>query len=239
MRSIGPESDSKDVHAHLIAGVPAPLWLRAGFWACTAIAVAVVIRRIAALASPSSSGPPQLAGLDRTFAAHSALTLAHILPAMAFVVVAPFVLFPRFSHWTWPERWLFPLGVMVGITAYAMSLYSIGGWIERSAVLFFNTLFLFSLVRAWQYKVRGQTSLKNRWLLRAVVVLLGIATTRPVMGVFFCHKHDDASRSPPVLWDRILDWLFHQLDCDRELASFPGSAGGILNPNEACPPRTW
>jgi len=28
-----------------------------------------------------------------------------------------------------------PLGQIVGITAYAMSTYSIGGWVERSAVL--------------------------------------------------------------------------------------------------------
>jgi hypothetical protein len=111
--------------------------------------------------------------------------LAHILPALAFVLIAPFAVFRRFSRLTWPERWLFPLGAIVGITAYEMSVYSIGGWIERSAVLFFNTLFLFSLGRAWQYKVRGRPMLKRRWLIRAIAVFLGIATTRPVMGVFF------------------------------------------------------
>jgi hypothetical protein len=134
---------------------------------------------------PSSSGPPQLVELDRIFASHAALTLAHILPALAFVLLAPFAIFRRFSRFTWPERWLFPLGAIVGITAYAISVYSVGGWIERSAVLFFNTLFLFSLGRAWQYRARGQPMLKRRWLIRAIAVLLGIATTRPVMGVFF------------------------------------------------------
>ena len=123
--------------------------------------------------------------LDRVFASHSALTLSHILPAMAFVVLTPFALSRRFSHIHWPERWLFPLGGLVGITAYAMSVYSVGGWIERSAVLFYNSLFLFSLGQAWLYKMRDQPSMKSRWLVRAVAVLLGIATTRPVMGVFF------------------------------------------------------
>jgi hypothetical protein len=111
--------------------------------------------------------------------------MAHILPALAFVLLAPLSIFRRFSGIAWPERLLFPLGGVVGITAYAMSVYSVGGWIERSAVLFFNSLFLFSLVRAWLYKVRGRPLLKTRWLVRAVGVLLGIATTRPVMGVFF------------------------------------------------------
>lgn len=166
-------------------GTPAPLLLRVGFWACTLIAVAVVVRRLVAFGFPSPSGPPQMVQLDRVFASHSALTLAHILPAMAFVVLTPFALSRRFSHLHWPERWLFPLGGIVGITAYAMSVYSVGGWIERSAVLFYNSLFLFSLGQAWLYKMRDQPWMKSRWLVRAIAVLLGIATTRPVMGAFF------------------------------------------------------
>ncbi len=165
--------------------ISAPKWLRVGFWACTLIAVAVVVRRIVALEFPSPAGPPQLEELDRTFATHSALTMAHILPALAFVLLAPFAFVRRFSATEWPERLLFPLGGVVGITAYAMSAYSIGGWTERSAVLFFNSLFLFSLARAWFYRVRGQPLLKRRWLIRAVAVLLGIATVRPIMGMFF------------------------------------------------------
>ena len=85
---------------------------------------------------------------------------------MAFVVLTPFALSRRFSHLHWPERWLFPLGGIVGITAYAMSVYSVGGWIERSAVLFYNSLFLFSLGQAWLYKMRDQSWMKSRWLHR-------------------------------------------------------------------------
>lgn len=163
----------------------APLLLRIGFWICIVIAVAVVLRRLAALANPASSGPPQMVDLDQLFASHTALTLAHIVPALAFVLLVPFALFRRFSNRIWPERLLFPLGVVVGLTAYAMSIDAVGGWVERSAVLFYDSLFLFSLSRAWLYKLQGKAPLKSRWLLRAVVVLLGIATTRPVMGIFF------------------------------------------------------
>jgi hypothetical protein len=176
---------AEDVNAHATRRAPSLLWLRVGFWACTLIAVAAVVRRVVALEFPSSFGPPQLVELDRIFASHAALALAHILPALAFVVLAPFAIFSRFSRAAWPERLLFPLGGIVGMTAYAMSVYSVGGWIERSAVLFFNSLFLFSLTGAWIYEMRGQSLLKRRWLIRAVGLLLGIATTRPVMGVFF------------------------------------------------------
>ena len=157
--------------------------LRIGFWGCIAISVAVVIRRTVALAHPPQSAPPELAALDAAFASHAALTLAHIIPALAFVVVAPFVYLRRFAGAAWPERFLFPLGAVVGVTAYAMSNYSVGGWVERSAVLLFNTLFLFSLFRAW--RLRRESALKLRWMTRAIAILLGIATTRPVMGIFF------------------------------------------------------
>src|SRR5438067_12837382 len=70
-----------------------------------------------------------------------------------------------------------------------MNSYSIGGWVERSAVLLFNTLFLFSLARAYMYMRRGEHLPERRWMTRAVGILLGIATTRPVMGVFFATRH--------------------------------------------------
>ena len=162
---------------------PAPLWLRTGFWGCTVIAVAVVIRRLFALAASPRTIAPELAALDSAFANHAALTLAHILPALLFVVLAPVVVFRKTARFDWAEQLLFPTGTIVGLTAYTMSLYSVGGWLERSAVLFFDTLFLLSLLQA--YRHRGDPLLKRRWLLRSIGILLGIATTRPVMGVFF------------------------------------------------------
>jgi hypothetical protein len=62
---------------------------------------------------------------------------------------------------------------------------AVGGWVERTAVLFFNTWFLFALIRSWWLSRGGEQESKRRWLLRSIVILLGIATTRPVMGVFF------------------------------------------------------
>jgi hypothetical protein len=164
---------------------PAPRWLRAGFWICILIAVAVVIRRILALAAPSPSAPPQLAQLDAFFASHAILTLAHIVPALAFVLLAPLFYWKRLAAAAWLHRSLFVLGVVVGLTAYAMSVFPVGGWVERSAVLFFNSVFLYALVRAYQAIRHGHPLLERRWMTRAIGILLGIATTRPVMGVFF------------------------------------------------------
>jgi Predicted membrane protein (DUF2306) len=164
-----------------------PRWLKVVFWICVVIAVAVVLRRVAVLVHPTRggvAGTSPTAALDAVFASHETLTLAHILPAMAFVLLTPFVLLRR-TGGAWAERLFFPLGAWVGVTAYAMSTHPVGGWVERSAVLFFNSLFLFSLARAFVAARQGEAIDKMRWMLRAVAILLGIATTRPVMGVFF------------------------------------------------------
>lgn len=182
-----------------------PYWLLGGFWICIVIAIAVVVRRLIALVHPSVSGPPQMAALDQSFSSHAALTIAHIIPALGFVLVVPFGLLRRFATINWPKKLLYPLGIIVGVTAYAMCTYAVGGWIERSAVLFFNTLFLYSLVRAWLYQSQGREALSRRWLMRAVAVLLGIATTRPVMGLFFATSR--ATHLRPQQFFGIAFWI--------------------------------
>jgi hypothetical protein len=163
--------------------VRAPHWLMICFWVCIVIAVAAAARRFLALVRPSGTGSLN-SELDATFASRTTLTLAHIIPATAFVVLAPFVLF-RPSGNRWLERVLLLLGSMVGISAYAMSIDAIGGWTERTAVLVFNSLFLFSMIRSFMYGQAGAVISKRRWLVRAVGILLGIATTRPLVGIFF------------------------------------------------------
>ena len=161
-----------------------PRGLQIGFWLCIGIAVAVVVRRIIALSAQSvSSAPQQLAMLDAQFASKAALTYVHILCSVALVLLLPFLFWRRTRSSLLLERCFFLLGLVVGGTAYAMSVHAVGGWLERSAVLVFNTLFLLSLALA--YKHRGVTKGKERWMLRAIAILLGIATTRPVMGIFF------------------------------------------------------
>ena len=99
-----------------------PLGLKIGFWFSIAIAVAVVLRRVVALSTPPSpNAPPQLAGLDAYFSAHATLTYVHILCALAFVLLLPLLFWRRTRDSVVLGRVIFPLGVIVGLTAYAMS----------------------------------------------------------------------------------------------------------------------
>ena len=160
-----------------------PLWLLSGFWICVVISIAVVLRRLIALLLPTPVRPTQTAALDSAFSSHAWLTAMHIIPAAIFVVLAVFVLLGRAGQSL--QQLFYIFGALTGATAYAMSSYAIGGWIERSAVLVFDTWFLASLSRAYWLHLRGDAPREREWTIRAVGILLGIATTRPVMGVFF------------------------------------------------------
>jgi hypothetical protein len=163
-----------------------PLGLRVGFWVCIFIGFAVVIRRVISLRGALSSGaPPELVQLDGWFQAHAVLTLVHILTAAVFLVFLVLIFWPRTRRSVAIKSIYYGLGAMVGLTAYAMSAYSVGGWVERAAVLFFNTLFLISFGLSFHAWRNGMVVQERRWTLRSAATVLGIATTRPVMGVFF------------------------------------------------------
>src|SRR5581483_10097872 len=125
-----------------------PLWLLIGFWVCVVISLGVVVRRLLELIHPSSSGPAPMAEINATFSSHAVLTAAHIIPAAIFVILSIIVLLRR-TRSRPLEKLFFLFGVITGLTAYAMNLYAVGGWIEQSAVLVFDTWFLFALARAY------------------------------------------------------------------------------------------
>jgi hypothetical protein len=195
------------------------------FWILVAIAVAAATRRAVALFVPAGSGPPQLVALDRYFRAHAALTGVHIGCATVLVVLLPFVFRRRVPISV--ERALFVAGAIVGVTAYAMSVDAVGGWLERSAVFVFNTLFLCSLACAFVFAQRGELAEKRRWLLRATAILLGIATTRPVMGVFFATA--PLTHLAPRQFFGIafwIGWTINTLGIELWLRAHRGAGGG-------------
>lgn len=164
------------------------MWI--GLLALCFIGAAVVVRRIVALASPPHNAPPQLAALDAAFAGKPILTLAHILPALVFVCLVPFQFSRSFRNrhlrvHRWMGRTVVGLGFLIGASALLMIRTPIGGAIEVSAILVFDSIFLFALTKAFLHIRRHEIAQHREWMIRAMSVALGIATVRPVMGVFF------------------------------------------------------
>ena len=78
------------------------------------------------------------------------------------------------------------LGLVVGISALGISFrIAIGGINEIAATVLFDLLFLFCLVKGWRCARRRDYTRHREWMIRMFGIALGIATTRPIMGVFF------------------------------------------------------
>ena len=167
-----------------------PRALQTGFWLCIVVGIAVVLRRALALLRPrAANAPPDLLRLYAFFKAHAILTYVHIFAALVFVCVLPFLFWSRTRASTMVRLLFYTLGTIVGFSAFGMVVHPVGGAIEGAAVIFYNGLFLVSLAVSCSAWKMGQTENSLRWTLRATAISLGIATTRPVMGIFFATSH--------------------------------------------------
>src|SRR5437588_6699184 len=173
--------------------------IRRAVWAITLMLVAIGLIAVARrtyvlLRPPVSAGFGPAAALDAGFARHRALTLLHILPASLFVCLAPLQFLPgiRRKHIQW-HRWsgrvLLVLGGIVGAAALVMSYtMAIGGANETAATTLFGILFLVFLGLGFRSIRQHRIADHREWMIRAFGVALGVATTRPIVGMFFAFR---------------------------------------------------
>jgi uncharacterized membrane protein len=173
---------------------PRIIWFGVIFLAV--IGVAAVMRRTLVLFWPAqfTAQFSPAAGLDAGFARHMALTLAHILPGALFLVLTPlqFVSSIRQKHpqvHRWMGRVLVASGLVIGATALVMSYkMNIGGPNETAATTLYGIVFLFCLIKAYRHIRRKEVARHREWMIRAYGVGLGVATTRPIVGMFFAFR---------------------------------------------------
>jgi uncharacterized membrane protein len=159
------------------------------------IGLAAVSRRTLVLFRPGSiGGNSPAAALDAGFARHVALTLIHILPGGLFLVLAPLQFLPsiRQKHLLlhrWMGRILVVIGLIVGASALVMSFkLNIGGPNETAATTLFAIVFLYCLIKAFRHIRRKEVARHREWMIRAFGAGLGVATTRPIVGMFFAFR---------------------------------------------------
>jgi uncharacterized membrane protein len=167
------------------------------------VGVAVASRRIAVLfpiVVHGYSPPPatsdariaQFIALDQVFARHPVLTLIHVIPGFLFMVLGPLqfsaTIRARHLRWhRWSGRVFVVCSLIIGTSALVMSftMQSIGGANQAAATILFGTFFLFALCKAFWHIRRREIALHREWMIRAFAVGLAVATTRPIVGVFF------------------------------------------------------
>ena len=161
------------------------------------IGVAAVTRRTVVLLFPGTLGTGSsspAAALDTGFAHRRALTLLHILPGGLFLTLAAVQFMPsvRAKHirvHRWMGRVLVVLGLIIGVSALVMSYtMNIGGPNETAATTLFAIVFLYSLIKAYRHIRRKEVARHREWMIRAYAVGLGVATTRPIVGMFFAFR---------------------------------------------------
>jgi Predicted membrane protein (DUF2306) len=182
-------------------------------WILTIILVTIGLlaaarRTYVLLGSPQEPRFAAAAAMDSGFAQHKALTVTPILPAALIMVLTPlqFIRRIRERHLAW-HRWSgrLPviLGFVVGMSALVMSYtMAIGGANETAATTLFALLFLVFLTLGF-WNIRQHRIARHReWMIRAFGVVLGIATTRPIVGVFLA-----AQKLSPREFFGIAFWL--------------------------------
>lgn len=175
-----------------------------------AIGIAAATRRSLVLIWPQRFGGAAhpAAGLDSGFARHTALTFVHILPGALFLGLAPLQFASRFRQISLKfHRRLGTLlvicALIIGVSALLMSFkMNIGGPNETAATTLFAIVFLICLGKAYLYARSRQIERHREWMIRTFGVGLGVATTRPIVGMFFA-----ARRMTPHEFFGIAFWL--------------------------------
>lgn len=134
---------------------------------------------------------PAPGSFDAGYAEWPWLTVAHIVPGMLFLALAPlqFVRRIRSRHLAVHRRsgrLLVGLGALIGVTALVMGfVLGFGGPLETSANTIFGAFFLYALGRAFYHVRRGEIAEHREWMIRMFAIALAITTMRPLVGLFF------------------------------------------------------
>ena len=167
------------------------LWVSVIFLAFIGLAVAT--RRTVVLLKPGamSARNNPAADLDSHFAGQRSLVLAHILPAMLFMVLGPLQFvrglrsaYPQVHRWS--GRIFLIASAVVGVTGLTLAFgKTIGGVDEKAAILLFGSFFLIALAIALRHAMRREFAQHREWMIRGYAIGLAVATVRPIMGTFF------------------------------------------------------
>jgi hypothetical protein len=191
-----------------------PLFERRSFWyvvgVLCVIAAAASIRRLVALGGVPAAGNSRFAVLDAVFTQKADLTRSHVTAGLILALAVPMQFsssvrrrFPAVHRWL--GRVLLLVGVFIGVTGYAMVVTPVGGWIEATAIVFYGTAFMAALMIAWWQIRRRDIPRHREWMLRAMGIVLGIATARPVMAIFFATN--GLTRLEPAQFFGVAMWI--------------------------------
>lgn len=168
---------------------------RTAIWVALGILVTIVlvfvgIRLATDVPNITSGRLPDEAAFEYRYAVHAFLAYAHILPGVAFLLIAPFQLWRRFRnrHLRLHRRLgrvALGAGLVSGVFAIVFGGFqAYGGIGEASAAVAFGAWFGFSLISGWVAGRRRDIATHRRWMIRAFAVGVAVGTIRIWIGLF-------------------------------------------------------
>jgi hypothetical protein len=212
---------------------------RRGLWSVlillsVIVLVSFAIRLLVDLPNIVSGNVPGPDAFEHRYALHPVVAYLHIVPAVVFLLGAPFQLSRRFraGHLRWHRlmgRILVPVGLVAGVMSVVVGVwFPYGGAIEATAAVVFGAYFTTALVKAFLAVRAGDITQHRRWMLRAVAVAVGVGTVRIWRGIFegigLLAIQDNAG----TYWFGVAFWLafvLHALAAEVSLAVRPAATG--------------
>ncbi len=154
------------------------------------IGAGIALERTRSVVEVLGGGPlPAPGSYEASFAEKPFVTLLHVLPGLAFMVLGPFQFLPRLrakylAVHRWSGRICIGAGLVAGLTALVLAFrQAFGGPLETAATVLFAPFFLFALARAWLHVRRREVAAHREWMIRAFAIGLAVASMRPLAGL--------------------------------------------------------
>lgn len=169
--------------------------IRRAAWTAALFLISVIlvfagIRLAIDMPNIASGTVPDESLFEHRYAVHPWLAYAHILPGVAYLLIAPFQLSRRFRNRDFARhrrmgRIAIGAGVLTGIFAIVFGGFlSFGGPLEATVSAVFGLWFVFALGVAYRSIRRGDIRRHRRWMIRAFAVGVAVGTIRLWVGLF-------------------------------------------------------
>jgi uncharacterized membrane protein len=191
---------------------------RRALWATLLVLVGIVvvffaIRVVVDTPNVVNGTVPDPDAFEQRYALHPAPAYVHIVPGVAYLVLAPLQLWRRFRtrHLRLHRligRIILPAGLVSGAFAIAVGIgFPYGGPLEAAASVVFGAYFVTALALAYRAVRRRDITGHRRWMIRAFAIGLGVGTIRIWIGLFQLVGLLSIQDNAGTAWFGVAFWL--------------------------------
>ena len=219
---------------------------RRAIWGTLSVLVGIVvvffaIRVVVDTPNVVNGTVPGPDAFEQRYALHPVPAYVHIVPGVAYLVLAPLQLWRRFRvrHLRLHRligRIILPAGLVSGVFAVAVGIgFAYGGPLEAAASVVFGAYFVAALALAYRAVRHRDIAGHRRWMIRAFAVGLGVGTIRIWIGLFQLVGLLSIQDNAGTVWFGVAFWLallMHAVAAELYLRARPAA-----NPDRAARER--